>query len=195
MKDLFTRSWWLLALQGIAAIAFGVLAIMWPGITLLWLVALFAAYALLQGGAAIYASIRGRHIESKWWLVLLLGIVSVAAGVLAIFYPTITALTLVLLMGANALVTGVLQIVVAVRLRQQIRREWLLVANGIISIIFGALVMLFPAGGALAMVWLVSFYAVLTGVLLLTLALRARSWHNVAAPGLVGRPTAAAHHH
>jgi uncharacterized membrane protein HdeD (DUF308 family) len=194
MKDLLTRSWWLLALQGVAAIAFGVLAIMWPGLTLLWLVALFAAYALLQGGAAIFASIRGRRSESKWWVVLLLGIVSVVAGVLAIFYPAITALMLILLMGANALVTGVLQLVVAVPLRRQIRREWLLVANGIISIIFGALVMLFPAGGALAMVWLVSFYAVLTGVLLLALAFRARSWRNAPAPGLAGRAAAAAHH-
>lgn len=194
MKDLFTRSWWLLALQGVVAIAFGVLAIMWPGLTLLWLVALFAAYALLQGGAAIFASIRGRRVESKWWVVLLLGLVSVVAGVLAIFYPAITALMLILLMGANALVNGVLQLVVAVRLRRQIRREWLLMASGIISIIFGALVMLFPAGGALAMVWLVSFYAVLTGVLLLALAFRARSWRYATAPGLAGRAAAAAHH-
>ncbi len=193
MGDLLNRSWRLLALQGIAAIAFGVLAIIWPGITLLWLVALFAAYALLQGGAAIFAAMRGRRTESKWWLVLLLGIVSVAAGAWAIFYPAFTALTLVLLMGANALVTGILQIIVAVRLRQQLRREWLLVANGIISIIFGALVMLFPAGGALALVWLVSFYAVLTGVLLLTLAFRARGWRDVPATGLAGRPAAAAH--
>lgn len=193
MKDLLTRSWWLLALQGVAAIAFGVLAIVWPGLTLLWLVALFAAYALLQGAAAIFAAIRGRRIESKWWVMLLLGIVSVAAAVLAIFYPAITALTLVLLMGANALVTGVLQLVVAVRLRQQIRREWLLVANGIISIIFGALVMLFPTGGALAMVWLVSFYAMLSGVLLLTLAFRAHSWRSAGAPGPVSRAAAAAH--
>jgi uncharacterized membrane protein HdeD (DUF308 family) len=195
MKDLFTRSWWLLALYGIVAIAFGVLAILWPGITLLVLVAMFAAYALLQGSAAIFASIRGRRTDSKWWLVLLLGIVSVAAGVLAIFYPAITALALVLLMGANALVTGVLQIVIALRLRQQIRGEWLLVTGGVVSIIFGTLVMLFPAGGALAMVWLVSFYAVLTGVLFLTLGIRARSWRNAPAAGMAGRPAAAAHHH
>jgi uncharacterized membrane protein HdeD (DUF308 family) len=195
MKDLLTRSWWLLALQGVVAIAFGVLAILWPGITLLWLVALFAAYALVQGGAAIFASIRGRRSDSKWWVVLLLGIVSVAAGVLAIFYPAITALMLILLMGANALVTGALQLVVAVLLRRQITHEWLLVASGVISIVFGALVMLFPAGGALAMVWLVSFYAVLTGVLLLALAFRARSWRNALAPDLAGRAAAAVHHH
>ena len=192
MKDLVTRSWWMLALQGIAAIAFGVLAILWPGLTLIWLVALFAAYALLQGAAAIFGSIQARNSDRGWWLFLLLGIVSVLAGAFAIIQPTVTMVILVLLMGANALVTGILQLVIAFRLRREIRHEWLLVANGVISIIFGALVMLFPAGGALAMVWLVSFYATLTGVLLLTLAFRARGWGAMRSPGVAGGT--AAHH-
>jgi len=193
MKDLLTRSWWMLALQGIAAIAFGVLAILWPGLTLLWLVALFAAYALLQGGAAIFGSIKARTSDRAWWLVLLLGIVSVCAGIFAIAQPLITALALILLIGANALVSGVLQLVVALRLRRELRQEWLLVANAVISIIFGALVLLFPAGGALAMVWLVSFYATLTGVLLLTLAFRARGWRSSSDVGIGGRAPAQAH--
>jgi uncharacterized membrane protein HdeD (DUF308 family) len=191
MRDLLKRSWWMLALRGIVAIIFGVLAILWPGLTLLWLVALFAAFAVLAGAASIMAALRARNRDG-WGLALLLGIVSVIAGVLAIFYPGITALTLILLMGANALVTGVLDLVMAARLHKQMRGEWVLVAAGIVSIMFGAIVMIFPAAGALALVWFISFYATLTGVLLLTVAFRARRWRGTD-EGLAGATPAASH--
>jgi uncharacterized membrane protein HdeD (DUF308 family) len=176
MDQLLLRSWWMLALRGAAALLFGILALIWPGITLLVLVALFAAYALISGGAAVVAAIRHRGSDKAWWLILLLGLVSLVAGVIAVFNPGITILVLVLLMGANALVTGILDIVVAIRLRKQIQREWLLAVAGVVSIVFGLLVFLLPAAGALAMVFMVSFYATLTGILLLALAFRARKW-------------------
>ena len=176
MDDLLKRSWWVFALRGVLALAFGILAVLWPGATLLVLVALFAAWMLISGAAATYASLKNRRSDKAWWLVLLLGLVSLTAGVIAVLDPNITILVLVLLMGANALVTGVLDIVMAVRLRKTIEREWMLALAGAISIVFGVLVLLFPAAGALAMVWLVSFYAVVTGALLLTLAFRARNW-------------------
>jgi uncharacterized membrane protein HdeD (DUF308 family) len=188
MKEFLTRSWWMLALQGVIAIIFGVLALLWPGLTLLWLVALFAAYALLTGGIAVWAAIKNRAADSKWWLVLLLGLVSIAAGVMAIFNPAITALVLVLLMGANALVTGILQIIIAIRLRKTVSNEWLLVLSGIVGMVFGALVLIFPGAGALALVWLVSFWAVFSGVLLLVLAFRARRWEHEHTPGAGTRP-------
>jgi len=176
MKELLARSWWMLALQGLVALLFGVLAVLWPGLTLLWLVALFAAYAIISGGAALYGAVKNRTMDRGWWLILLLGLVSVAAGVLAIFYPGLTALALVLLMGANALITGVLQIVVAIRLRKMVGNEWLLVLTGVASIVFGVVVLVFPGAGALALVWLISFYAVLSGILLLSLAFRVKGW-------------------
>jgi uncharacterized membrane protein HdeD (DUF308 family) len=188
MNDFLQKSWWMLALRGVAALLFGILAILWPSITLLVLVALFAAYALITAGASIYAAVRNRKTDSGWWMVLLLGLVAFAAGVLALIYPAITALVLVLLMGANALVTGVLDIAVAVRLRKTISNEWLLILSGAVSVIFGVLVILFPGAGALAMVWLVSFYAVFTGVLLLALALRMRS-ERPKTPGKTGTGT------
>ena len=191
MRDLLNRSWWMLALRGIVAIVFGVLAILWPGLTLLWLVALFAGFAVLAGAASIMAALRARD-QDGWGLALLLGIVSVIAGVLAIFYPGITALTLILLMGANALVTGVLDLVMAARLRKQMRGEWVLVAAGVVSIMFGAIVMIFPAAGALALVWFISFYATLTGVLLLMVAFRARRWRGT--DGRLAGATPAASH-
>jgi uncharacterized membrane protein HdeD (DUF308 family) len=176
MKDLLARSWWMLALQGVAALLFGVLALLWPGLTLLWLVAMFAAYAILTGAFALYGAVKNRTMDKGWWLILVLGLVSVAAGVLAIFYPGVTALALVLLMGVNALVTGAFEIAVAIRLRKTVPNEWLLILAGVISIVFGAFVLIFPGAGALALVWLISFYAMLSGVLLLSLAFRVKGW-------------------
>jgi uncharacterized membrane protein HdeD (DUF308 family) len=163
------------ALRGALALLFGILALLWPGLTLLVLVALFAAYAILGGVVSLVAAVKNRSSDKGWWLILLFGLISVGAGVLAIFYPGLTALALVLVMGVNALFTGALEIAVAIRLRQVLQREWLLILSGIASIVFGVLVVLFPGAGALAMVWLISFYAVLTGVLLLALAFKLRS--------------------
>jgi uncharacterized membrane protein HdeD (DUF308 family) len=175
MNELLMRSWWMFAVRGGLAVLFGVLALLWPGMTLIVLVALFAAYALLGGGAMVIGALRNRKSDDKWWILLLLGIVSLAAGVWAVMLPELTLLVLVLVMGINALVTGVLEIALAIRLRKTIEREWMLVLAGAVSIAFGVLVLLFPAAGAFAMVWMVSFYAMLTGVLLLALAFRLRT--------------------
>lgn len=175
MKQLSLQLWWVLALRGVIAIAFGIMAFTWPGITLLILLALFAAYALLGGAVSIYGAIKNRRQNGDWWLPLLFGLVSLGAGVVAVVHPELTALILVLLIAANALVTGVLDIVVAIRLRTVIRNEWLLALNGAASIIFSVLVFLFPGAGALALIWLISLYAILTGGLLLGLAFRLRS--------------------
>ena len=99
MKDLLAHAWWMLALQGIVALLFGLLAVVWPGLTLLWLVAMFAAYAIISGAVALYGAVKNRAMDKGWWLILFLGLVSVAAGVLAIFYPGLTALMLVLFLG------------------------------------------------------------------------------------------------
>ena len=162
------------AWRGAVALLFGVLAILWPGLTLLWLVAMYAVYAIFGGGVAIVGAVKHRQRDRGWWLILLWGLVSVAAGILAIFYPGLTTLVLVLLMGANALVTGILDIAFAIRLRKVIKQEWLLILSGVVAIIFGLLVLFFPGAGALALVWLISFYATFAGVVLLALAWRVR---------------------
>ena len=123
MDELLGRSWWMLALNGIAALLFGVLSLIWPGITLLTLVVLFAAWAMFSGVMATVAAVRNRNADRAWWLVLILGLVSIAAGVVAVFYPGVTALFLVLLMGVNALASGVLNIALGVRLRKVIQGE------------------------------------------------------------------------
>jgi uncharacterized membrane protein HdeD (DUF308 family) len=165
-----------------------VVALVWPAFALLWIVAMFAAYALLGGIASAVAAVQHRDSDRRWWLVLLLGIVSIVASIFAILNPDLTVLALVLLMGANAIVTGVLDIAVAIRVRRSRRQEWLLVLIGVLSIIFGVLAFVLPAAGALAMVWMTSAYALVTGVLLLTLAIRARSWGSAGAAREAGAP-------
>jgi uncharacterized membrane protein HdeD (DUF308 family) len=164
----------MLMLRGAIAIVFGVLAVVWPGLTLLALVGLFAAFALLGGAVSIAAAFRLRRSDRQWWLPLLLGVISVAAGIYALVAPSVTALVLVLVMAANAILTGALDVAMAVRLRHAVRGHWLQLLGGILSILFGVLVIAAPEAGALAMVWLISFYAVLSGVLLFSLGLRAR---------------------
>jgi uncharacterized membrane protein HdeD (DUF308 family) len=175
MNDSLFQSWWILALRGVIAILFGVLALVLPGMTLLALVALFAAYALLGGAVSVAGAMHSRKHADDWWLPLLLGLVGIGAGVIALMHPGLTALILVLMMGANALVTGMLDIVAAIRLRKLIQNEWMLILSGIASVVFGVLVFLFPQAGALALIWLISFYALLTGALLLALAFRLRA--------------------
>jgi uncharacterized membrane protein HdeD (DUF308 family) len=188
MRDLLARSWWVLALQGAVALLFGILAMVWPGLTLLWLVALFAAYAIISGALELYAAVSNRTYDSGWWLLLVLALVSIASGVLAWVYPGLTALVLVLLMGANALATGVLEIVAAIRLRKAVNNEWLMVLAGVVSVLFGIFVFVSPGAGALALVWLIAFWAIVHGVLWLSLAIRVRGWRHGGAGGL------AAHH-
>ena len=175
MDRLLSEYWWILVLRGAAALIFGVLAVLWPGVTLLVLIALFSAYAIVTGIAELVGAFRHRGAEG-WWLVLLLGVVSVAAGVIAVIYPAITALVLVLVIGFNAIFSGVIDIAMAIRLRKEIRNEWLLALAGILSIVFGAMVVLVPGAGALALIWLIAAYAIVIGILFIVLGFRVRSW-------------------
>lgn len=183
MNETLLRYWWMLALRGAVAIAFGTLALLLPGITMLSLIALFAVYAMFGGAVWTIGAIKNRKSDDHWWVLLMAGLAGIGAGLIALVHPALTALVLILLIGANALVTGVLDIVIAVRLRRRIRGEFLLVLSGLASIVFGAVVFLYPLGaGALALVWLVGIYAIATGLLLLVLALRVRAWARAAQP-------------
>jgi uncharacterized membrane protein HdeD (DUF308 family) len=177
MAHVMEKAWWILIVRGVLGILFGVLALIWPAVTLLLLVALFAAYALIGGIAAVAGVWRARkaqHPMGDGWMIVLLGVVAIASGIIAVIWPGITALALVLIMGVNALIAGVLDISVAVRLRRVIRGAWMMVLAGIVSIIFGVAVIAFPGAGALALVWLISLYAIITGVLLLAMGIQAR---------------------
>ncbi len=175
METHLSRHWWLVALRGVAAIIFGILAFIWPGITLLALTILFGAYALVDGFIAVIAALTHHTGSQRWWVVLLEGIVGIVAGIVAFVYPQITAFALVLLIATWAILTGVLELWTAIELRREIRNEWLLILSGILSIVFGLLVAIFPSAGALAIVFLIGAYAVVFGVLFLFLGLRLRN--------------------
>ncbi|MGF1470928.1 MAG: HdeD family acid-resistance protein [Rubrobacteraceae bacterium] len=160
----FTTSWWAISLRGLLAAIFGFLALIWPGITILALVVLFGAYALVDGIFAIVAAARGAG--SRWWLVLE-GVVGVLAGIIAFAWPGITALALLYVIAFWAIITGVLKVIMAIFLRREIEREWLMIASGGLSVIFGVILAVLPAVGLLSLVWLVGLYAILLGVALM----------------------------
>ncbi len=175
LADLTGGSWWLMALRGLAAVLFGVMAFVWPGITLLTLVYLFGAYALVNGVLAFILAYRGPE-DRRVGSLISEAIISVVAGVVALVVPGITALALVVLIAFWAIVTGVIEIVGAVRLRKVISNEWLLILAGIISLVFGVLLLFQPGAGALALVWWIGAFAIVFGVLLFALAFRMRKW-------------------
>ena len=141
MLDALARNWGLILLRGILAIIFGVLAFVWPGITLISLVLLYGAFAFMDGILAIAAAVRGGLPAPRWWLALI-GIFGIAAGILTVLWPQITALVLLLFIAGWAIATGIMQIIGAIKLREEIDDEWLLIAGGVLSVVFGVLLAL-----------------------------------------------------
>jgi len=174
MLPMFTRNWWVLLLRGIVAILFGILAFRFPGMTLAALVLLFGVYAFVDGVFSLFGAIAGwRHRENRW-LLLLEGFIGLGAAFVTLRAPVLTAVALIFFIAAWALATGVLKIVGAIRLRREISGEFWLALSGIASVIFALLVMLRPAVGALAMIWVIGWYAVLMGVMLIILSFKLR---------------------
>lgn len=169
------RNWWALMIRGVAAILFGILAFVWPGLTVLALVILFAAYAAIDGIFALVAAWRAVEGRRQWWPLALEGVAGIGVAVLTVVWPDATAFALLFLIAAWALVTGVLEIVTAIRLRKVIEGEWLLALVGVASIVFAALIVIFPGAGAVGIVWAIGVYAVVFGVLLISLGLRLRA--------------------
>jgi uncharacterized membrane protein HdeD (DUF308 family) len=169
-------NWWLLALRGLIAVVFGVLAFMWPGANLITLVWLFGAFALLNGILSLVLAAKTPKGYPKVGSLILGGVLGILAGLLALVMPGITALGLLILIAAWAIATGVMELVAAVRLRKIIANEWLLILAGIASLAFGVILLLQPAAGALALIWLIGAWALVFGILLMILAFRMRRW-------------------
>jgi uncharacterized membrane protein HdeD (DUF308 family) len=166
------RDWWLLAIRGIAAILFGLAAFIWPGLTLEFLVILFAIYVLVDGVLAIFVFVR-RPGQSP--SMLFQGIVGIAAGAIALLFPGLAALSLVLLIAAWAILTGIAEIALTFRIRERLTVELLWVLAGVASIVFGILLVVFPSAGALTLAWFIGAYALFIGVLLVILGFSLRA--------------------
>jgi uncharacterized membrane protein HdeD (DUF308 family) len=160
------------------AILFGLVAFIMPITTAAALIILFGAYALVDGIFAIVAAFRLRHTDERWWPLVFEGVFGIIAGFLAITWPGLTALTLITLVAVWAIFTGVLGLVAAARLRRHLSNEWLPVLSSIASIALGVLLILAPGAGLRVWVWMIGAYALLFGVLFVTLAFRLRDWEQ-----------------
>ena len=166
------ENWWLVLLRGIASILFGVLAFVWPGLTVFWLVLLFAAYAIVDGVIALWAAATGPGVMApRWWLVVI-GLLGIAAGVVTFMYPAMTAIVLLYFIAGWMIASGVFTIVGAIMLRKEIEGEWWLILNGALSILIGLFMFFQPGAGALALIWLIGAYALIVGVTLVMLAFK-----------------------
>jgi uncharacterized membrane protein HdeD (DUF308 family) len=183
------RSWWTFVLRGVVAILFGILAFMRPGITLEALVLLFAFWALFDGVFALISSIGAAEAREPWWPLVLIGLLGIAASVLALRWPGITALALLFIIAYWSIFRGILEIVAAVRLRDLIPGEWRLVFGGLASVVFGALLVIYPGAGILAVIWLIGIYAVIFGIAFLMLG-----FHLKGLAGELPAPTPARAH-
>jgi uncharacterized membrane protein HdeD (DUF308 family) len=174
MLQTLAKGWWLVLLRGIAAILFGILAFVWPGLTLLTLVLLYGAYALVDGIFALIGAFTGGAKPVPTWWLIIVGLAGIVAGIVTFIWPGITALVLVVFIGAWAIVHGIFEIVGAIKLRKEIDNEWWLILAGALSVIFGIIVLVAPGAGALGLIWVIGAYSIAFGVLLVGLSLRLR---------------------
>ncbi|MEY2530738.1 MAG: hypothetical protein QOI96_823 [Verrucomicrobiota bacterium] len=174
LADTLSHNWWLLALRGLAAVIFGVLAFIWPGITLFALIMLFGAFALVNGVLSVLLAAKAPKGYPRFGSLLIAGLCGIFAGIITFFWPGLTALGLLILIAAWAIVIGIMEIYAAIKLRKEIKGEWLLILAGLASVAFGVLLMLMPGPGALVLVLWIGAYAIVLGILLFVLAFKMR---------------------
>ncbi len=181
--DRLAEGWWVFLIRGIAAIIFGVAAFIWPGLTLAVLILLFAAWVLVDGIFGLIYAIRNHARLNHTWIWVVEAILGIVVGLLTFFMPGVTALVLLMFIAAWAIVGGILRIIAAFELRKQITGEWLLIAGGALSVLFGILLVTVPAAGIISIVWLIGLYSVLFGVLLVGLSIRLKGAKSAADNG------------
>lgn len=175
MYDFLVREWWVFLVRGLSAILFGLLALFWPGPTLVALVFMVGAYFLVDGVAMLVALMAGdERARRNAWAVGLMGLLSIVAGVVAFFWPNATALSLLYVVAFWAIATGVVQMISAIALRREIEGEFWMGLGGLLSVSFGAYLIALPGAGLLSLVWLVGFWAVAFGFSSIGLAFRLR---------------------
>ena len=175
MLEALKRSWWLLVLRGVCAVVFGVIAFAWPALTVEVLVLLFGSYAFVNGAFTVGLATRAPRGMPGKGIVVVLGLLGVAAGTVTFLYPAATALSLLSFIAAWAILTGIFEIATAIRLRKELTDEWMLLVGGALSVVFGVLVVAMPSAGAVSIVWLIGSYAILFGAAMLAVAIRVRT--------------------
>jgi uncharacterized membrane protein HdeD (DUF308 family) len=175
MIETLKRHWWVPVIRGIAAIVFGIIAFVYPGLTVATLVLFFGAWVLIDGIFRVIGAIGHRASDPDWGWHIVVGIVGIIVGLLTFHAPQITALALVIYIAAWALMIGATEIAFAIKLRREIKGEWFLILMGLASIIFAILLLWNPIAGAAAVIWLIAWYAVVLGILAIFFGFRLRS--------------------
>lgn len=168
-------AWGWILLRGLASIAFGAMAFLWPGLTIVVLVIMWGAWAFVDGITSLVTAFKARDGGKPVWPLVLIGVLGIGAGLITFFAPALAATTLLIFIAAWAIVTGVFEIVHAIRVRKGIDNEWLLILSGVLSVAVGFYMLSSPAGGALAIVWVIAAWSILFGVLLCSAAFRLRN--------------------
>ena len=168
------RNWWMFAVRGVLAVVFGILALIWPESTKVALVWLFGAFTLLDGIFAVAAGIATHGFFDRWWALLLEGVAGIIVGLTAFFWTDLTALVLLYLIAAWAIVTGIFEIIAAIQYRHVISGEWAMIVGGLLSVIVGILLFVFPAAGEVSVVWMIGMYAIAAGIIEMIFAFRLR---------------------
>jgi uncharacterized membrane protein HdeD (DUF308 family) len=171
MSNELAIRWWAFVVRGALAILFGIVAFVWPGLTILTLTFVFGFYALFDGVMALFAAWSQRG-SGQGWVLLLEGILGILFGVVAFLAPAITALSMLFVIAFWAIITGVLEIIAAIRLRNEIENEWSMGLAGALSVLFGILLLVWPASGLLGLTWLIGIYAIIFGVSMIMLGFR-----------------------
>jgi uncharacterized membrane protein HdeD (DUF308 family) len=175
MYRILHENWWVIAIRGVLGIIFGLIALFMPGVTIVSLVLVFAAYMLVDGAFSIAGAIRARGRNNQWGWLVLNGIISIITGILAFLWPLVTAVAFVLLIAIWSIVAGAVQLASAYRMRKGERGRGLLAFSGIVSILFGALLILSPIIGAVVLTWWIGAYVLVSSIILLVIAVTARS--------------------
>lgn len=176
LGKLLSEYWWVLLLRGILAIAFGVLAFSWPGLTWMTLVIFFAAWIFVDGIFDVFHAFAGRKDNENWWLLLLEGLLGIAFGVITYQAPHITTLVLLLYIAFWAITSGILRIVLAIRLRKEIEGEWFMALAGVASILFGMIMIARPGTGAMAVLMVIAAWSIIVGTFMVILSFKARGF-------------------
>lgn len=183
MLQTMSRNWWTVLLRGIFFVVFGLLALLTPSLTLPQLMAFFGVFALAVGVTAVFTSFNSQDNDERWWLHLIDGAIGVLAGIGVLISQGIAAMTLLFVIAAWAVLIGIMQIIGARRLRQDLPNEWLLGFIGVLSVVFGIFIYLLPSAGALALAWLIGLYALVDGALFIALGFRLHSHHEATTHG------------
>ena len=165
-------AWGWILLRGLASIAFGVLAVLWPGLTIVVLVVLWGAWAFVDGVTSLATAWKARDEGKPVWPLVLIEVLVVGAGIVAAMSPGLTAVALLTFIAWWAVVMGVFQVIHAIRVRKAIEHEWMLILSGVVSVLFGAFMLTSPTRGALAVVWMISVWSIAFGVMLASAAIR-----------------------